>query len=182
VDDQEEQAWVERAREGDQKAFAALVDRYWGRIQRWLFSLTRRRHTSEDLTQEVFLKAWSALPALQEDARFRPWLFRIARNCLIDCRRSASNGDVRSLPEDIASSEPEPIHLAVAEESLALVQQACARLPLPYRAALLLWTQEDMSYAEIAQSLNISEGMARWRVCKARQRLLHELGPHLGRR
>jgi RNA polymerase sigma-70 factor (ECF subfamily) len=183
VDEQaerQEQQWVRRARAGDPEAFAALVERYWERVYHWLRRLTGCRHGAEDLTQEVFLRAWSGLPALQSPERFRPWVFRIARNCLIDSRR-ALRCPGAPLPEDVCSSEPEPVHAAVAEESLSLLEEACARLPLDYRAALLLWTQERMSYPEIAQALGITEALARWRVHKARQRLLRELGPYLDR-
>ncbi len=66
MDDREEQNWAGRARAGDRDAFARLVERYWGRVYRWLHGLTMRRHLAEDLTQEVFLRAWSALPQLRQ--------------------------------------------------------------------------------------------------------------------
>src|SRR4051794_12058447 len=64
VTQHEEGKWIALAREGDRGAFAALVELYWHRIHRWLFALTRHAHLAEDLTQDVFVKAWLALPRL----------------------------------------------------------------------------------------------------------------------
>src|SRR5262245_36911885 len=66
----DEHEWVLRARGGDQAAFAALADRYYARLYRWLYSLTQRAHTAEDLAQDAFLKAWAALPTFQPGTSF----------------------------------------------------------------------------------------------------------------
>jgi RNA polymerase sigma-70 factor, ECF subfamily len=179
VDDREEQNWAGRARAGDRDAFARLVERYWCRVYRWLHGLTMRRHLAEDLTQEVFLRAWSALPQLRQDVRFRAWLFRIARNCLTDSRRDPRSATPAPLPEASADRQPGPEAIVLARESETLLRDACDQLPLPLRAALLLWTQEGLPYADIADVLGITEETARWRVCRARQLLLRRLGAHL---
>jgi RNA polymerase sigma-70 factor (ECF subfamily) len=170
---------VAAAQAGDRQAFAALVRRYWPGVFRWLYGLTHHTHKAEDLTQEVFLRAWISLGSLQAGSSFRAWLFRIARNSLIDSARGPRGIPPRPLPEAAADRDPGPVATAIAQESLTLVQQACARLPETYRSALLLWTQEDFSYSEIAHALEITEETARWRVCKARKLLLNELGPYL---
>jgi RNA polymerase sigma-70 factor, ECF subfamily len=178
----DEEQWVRQARAGDRTAFAALVERYWSPVHRWLYGLTHSCHSAEDLTQETFLKAWTALPSLQGSASFRPWLFRIARNCLVDSRRGARATPMEPLPGAIPGAEPGPLATAVGRESLALVQKACDRLPVHLRSALLLWTQEGLTYPEIAEALEITEETARWRVCRARQLLLRQLGPHLDKK
>jgi len=94
VEHPDEQQWVRKAQAGDREAFAALIEGYWGRVYCWLQGLTGRSHAAEDLTQEVFLRAWEELRTLQEGSRFRSWLFRIARNCFLDSRR----GGVPHLP------------------------------------------------------------------------------------
>jgi RNA polymerase sigma-70 factor (ECF subfamily) len=179
VDDREERNWANRARSGDRDAFALLAERYWDRVYRWLHGLLLRRHLAEDLTQEVFLRAWSALPRLRQDVCFRAWLFRIARNCLTDNRRDPRSAPQAPLPESSADRQPGPEQIVLAKESETLLRDACAELPLPLRAALLLWTQEQLPYADIAQILDITEETARWRVCRARQLLLRRLGTHL---
>ena len=178
----DDQSWVLQAQAGDRQAFAALVDRYWGRVYRWLWGLTHNAHLAEDLTQEVFLKAWSALPNLKQPATFRPWLFCVARNCLINVRRGPRGELLQQLPEALSTSQPGPLAEAIENEGRAELEAACQRVPVLFRGAFLLWTQEDMPYPEIAVALGITEETARWRVCKARQFLLKELESYLDRK
>ncbi len=173
--------WVALTRGGDRAAFAALVELYWERIHRWLYALTGQAHLAEDLTQDVFVKAWIGLPKLQADDHFRPWLFRIARNLALDSSKGPRGNARQSMPESVPGREPEPLNTLLEQEAQQLLRAACDRLPKAYRGAFLLWTQEDLPYSEIAQVLAISEETARWRVCKARQFLLKELKPFLDR-
>ena len=174
----EESDWVRQARAGDQAAFAALVDRYWERLRRWLFGLTSNVHTAEDVTQEAFYRAWCGLPEFKEGGAFRVWLFRIAQNVVTDQRRGPRGIKPRPLA-DVPSSEPEPLVGLLEQEAAQSVRHALAKLPMKYRAAYLLWTQEDLPYHQIAHVLAITETTARWRVCKARQFLLKKLQPYL---
>ena len=175
----EELGWVRRAQAGDRTAFASLVDRYWERLRRWLFALSGNEHVAEDMTQEAFTRAWAALPRLQAEVRFQPWLFRIARNCLLDSRRGQRGIPPRPLPEQLEQPGEGPLGKLLEQEAHQAVQAALERLPETYRSAYLLWTQADLPYSEIAQVLSITEETARWRVFKARQYLLNELRPYL---
>jgi RNA polymerase sigma-70 factor (ECF subfamily) len=179
VEHPDEQNWVERAQTGDRQAFAGLVDLYWGRVYRWLLGLSRCRHAAEDLAQEAFLKAWTALPSFQPGTSFRAWLFRIAGNGFVDSRRGPRGRPVQALPAALCAAGPGPVGLVLAQECQARIEAACANLPAPLRAVFLLRTQEGMSFAEVAQVLGLTEETARWRLYKARQRLLVELGEYL---
>ncbi len=174
----EESGWVRQARAGNQAAFAALVDRYWERLRRWLFGLTSDAHTAEDVTQEAFYRAWCGLPEFEEEGAFRVWLFRIAQNVVTDQRRGPRGARPRPLA-DVPSSDLEPLEGLLEREATQSVQHALAKLPMKYRAAYLLWTHEDLSYQQIARVLAITETTARWRVCKARQFLLKKLQTYL---
>ncbi len=173
---------VRKAREGDRAAFAALVERYWNWVYRWLFGLTRAAHLAEDLTQEAFLKAWRSLDSFQPGASFRAWLFSIARNGLVDCKRGPRGVPSRPLSANLAAPESGPVAEIVQREGAALLEQAIARLPEHFREAFWLWSQDDMSFSEIAQVLGLTEETARWRVFKARLILVKELGSYLDRR
>lgn len=175
----DEQELVRRAQGGERAAFSALVDRYWPRVFRWLCGMCHRTHTAEDLTQDVFLRAWSALGSFQAGTSFRAWIFRIASNGFIDSTRGPRGTPPAALPDTLPARDAGPVTTVLAQECETLVQQACDRLPLGYRAALLLRTQEDLSFAEIATALGVTEETARWRLFKARQLLLRELGPYL---
>lgn len=170
---------IERARAGNRQAFAALVDAYWPRIFRWLHGMSGNTHSAEDLTQEVFLKAWSSLSTFQGADGFRAWLFRIASNALIDSRRGPRGVPPVSLPDSLTGRDPGPAAIVIGQESETLVRNACTRLPAKLQGPLLLRIQEEMSFEAIAGIYGVTEETIRWRVFKARQQLLNELKHHL---
>ena len=169
---------IRSAQAGDRRAFAALVEHYWDRLYRWLYHLTHDRHAAEDLTQESFLKAFTGLASFQAGTHFRAWLFRIAHNNWANYRRRGTRGR-QVFPADMPTPREGPPELAMGREALAHLARAVGRLPGDYRAAFLLRVEEDLSFREIAVALDITEETARWRVCKARQKLMDVMGTHL---
>jgi RNA polymerase sigma-70 factor (ECF subfamily) len=164
------------AQKGDRAAFASLAGTYYDRLYRWLYHLARDRHTAEDLTQETLLKAFAGLAQFQAGTNFRAWLFRIAYNSFANHQRSGARlRDV--LPENLADDESGPAELAEQREAQALLAEAVERLPPDFRAAFLLRVQEGLSFRQIAGILTLTEETARWRVFKARQKLLRALAP-----
>jgi RNA polymerase sigma-70 factor (ECF subfamily) len=179
VDAATEHAWIDRAQSGDHAAFASLADAYWGRVCRWLRGMTRCPHTAEDLTQDVFLRAWSALGTFVPGTSFRAWLFRIAANRFIDVKRGPRGKKARMLPTALSGRDPSPVAVLLADECQARVQSAIERLPAAFRAVFLLRIQEGLPFGDIAVALGVTEETVRWRLFKARQRLLEELGDYL---
>ncbi len=173
----EEHRQVVAAQQGDRPAFAALVERYWDRLYRWLYHLTHDRHTAEDLAQETFLKAFAGLKKFQAGTNFGAWLFRIAHNNFANQCRSAGR-QREPLPDDLADPQHGPLDQAVSAEALQGVAQAINRLPAEFRAALLLRIEEGLSFRQIAEVLDLTEETARWRVFKARQKLMSVLTAH----
>ncbi len=175
----EEAEWIRAAQAGDRSAFAQLVDRYWDRLYRWLYHLTRDRHAAEDLTQETFLRALAAVKTFRAGSNFRAWVFRIGHNNFVNQKR-AERRTKHQLPEDAAAPELNSAETrAENREVLEVVQRAVADLPSDFRAALLLRVYEGMSFRDVAQALNTTEETARWRVFKARQKLMKVLSPEL---
>jgi RNA polymerase sigma-70 factor (ECF subfamily) len=172
---------LHRAQGGDHEAFRELVECYWGPVARWLQGVTHCAHASEDLAQEVFLKAWIGLPGFRLGSHFPAWLFRIARNCWIDRQRRLPSQPPRPLPASVLAPATEPSAALEEQDNDRLLRRACDRLPEIYRTAFLLWSLSDLPYAEIADILQTTEETARWRVCKARKFLLAALGPQLDR-
>jgi RNA polymerase sigma-70 factor (ECF subfamily) len=167
-----------QAQKGDRTAFAALAGIYYDHLFRWLYRLTRDRHAAEDLTQEALLKAFAAMDRFRAGSNFRAWLFRIAYNNFVNQRRVAMR-QRESLPEELPDGEEGPAEAAVQRESLALLAEAIDRLPAEFRAAFLLRVEEGLSFRQIASVLHLTEETARWRVFKARQKLLRALTPPL---
>lgn len=172
---EDEGRWIAASRQGDRSAFTRLVEAYWGRLYRWLFQLTHDRHAAEDLAQDAFLKAWAGLDRFQPGSNFRAWLFRIAHNALVNTRRGPRNRRA-SLPDDVPGEGPGPEDVALGKETMARIGRAVEQLPTEWRAALLLRVDEDLSFRQIAAITDTTEETARWRVFKARQKLLAWLG------
>ena len=176
----EEHALIGAAQGGDRTAFTRLVERYWDRLYRWLYHLTHDAHTAEDLAQETFLKALANLGRFRAGTNFRAWLFRIAHNGFANVHRSPARRRA-PLPEDLPAREQGPDDRACSREALAGLARAVERLPTDFRGALLLRVEEGLSFRQIAGVLDITEETARWRVFKARQKLLSVLAPQLDR-
>lgn len=177
--DAEEEDWLRAALAGDRTASARLVERYWDRLYRWLCHLTRDRHAAEDLTQETFLKALAALPSFRPGSNFRAWLFRIGHNNFVNLKR-ATRRTRHPLPDDLTAAGTGLAELAVEDrEALAVVAEAVAELPADFRSALLLRVDEGLSFRDVAKVLGTTEETARWRVFKARQKLMKVLAPEL---
>lgn len=175
----DEADWIRAAQAGDRTAFARLVDRYWDRLYRWLYRLTRDRHAAEDLTQETFLKALAAVRSFRPGSNFRAWVFRIGHNNFVNLKRADRRIKV-PLPDETARPEIGGAEsTAENRESLEIVGKAVAALPPDFRAALLLRVEEGLSFRDVAKVLGTTEETARWRVFKARQKLMRVLSPEL---
>lgn len=175
----EEAESIRAAQSGDRAAFARLVERYWDRLYRWLYHLTRDRHAAEDLTQETFLKALAAIRSFRPGSNFRAWVFRIGHNNFVNQKR-ADRRTKHPLPEDAAGAEVgSPGDAAENREALEVVGKAVAALPPDFRSALMLRVEEGLSFREVARVLGTTEETARWRVFKARQKLMKVLSPEL---
>lgn len=171
---------VRQAQQGDRPAFTVLVERYWERLYRWLFHLTRDQHAAEDVTQEAFLKAFARLDSFQAGSNFRAWLFRIAYNSFVNSQREAARSR-QPCPEQLADHGEGPAEEAMTREAFRLLARAVARLPAEFRAAFLLRAEEGLSFRQIAEVLETTEQTARWRVFKARQKLMEVMAPQLDR-
>ena len=176
----EEHLLIHSAQAGDRQAFAVLVERYWDRLYRWLYHLTHNRHAAEDLVQESFLKALNGLAGFRTGSNFQAWLFRIAYNSFVNQWRAADRAR-QPFPQQLPARDEGPLERVLSREALQMLARAVGRLPADYRAAFLLRVEEGLSFHEIAGVLGIKEETARWRVFKARQKLMGVLAPQLER-
>lgn len=172
----DETEWVERARNGDQRAFAELVRRYQDRIFRFVLRMTGSRDEALDAVQETFMKAWQALPGWRPEAKLSTWLFRIARNTALDALRREKHGEHVPIEEELslADAGPGPESRLDTKQRFGALDTALRRLPLEHREILLLREVEEMSYGDIAAALSISEGTVKSRLARARTALLEK--------
>lgn len=155
---------VEQAQAGDAEAFGVLYERYAQRIFRFLFAQLSRRADAEDLTSDVFLRAWHSLPRYRERRfPFSAYLFRIARNVLIDHYRSSryegvlSTDDLNGFADGKASSS-EIVATKFEHQDL---YKNLGELRENYRTVLVLRFLNELSPKETAQVMRRSEGAVR---------------------
>lgn len=172
---EQEQVWVEQARQGDQRAFGHLVHAY----QKPVFNLTYRMlgnaHEAEDAAQETFLRAYASLRQYNPDHKFSTWLFSIANHHCIDRlrKRRATLVSIDDNPvlENMEGDAPEPEDRALAGEQSAEIQKLINQLEPDYRMPLILRYWEDYSYEEIAQTLELTVAAVKSRLFRARQQI-----------
>ena len=170
---------VRAAQAGKSDALNALVQRHYPRVYSFVSYLSSGKGTAEDLTQEVFTKAISALPRFNGQYQFEPWLLRIARNLVIDeARREvhrASPTDPSELPSlEPTHSAPDHVWESMSQQlAAALVKQALQKMPMRQRTVLVLREIEGLAYADIAQIIgaNIRGVEATLRRARARFRM-----------
>ena len=158
------------ARKGDQGAYGVLVRRHQDRIYRHLLNLTGSREEALELAQEVFIKAWQAMPTWQPEAQFHTWLYRIASNAALDVLRRRKV--VRFVPldddYDAPADQPGPEAQLQARQGLRRLDAALARLLPEQREIVLLREVEGLSYDELATTLGIDQGTVKSRLSRAR--------------
>jgi RNA polymerase sigma-70 factor (ECF subfamily) len=163
---------VARARDGDTRAFEALVRRYQGPIYRLAVRMLNDAGEAEDVTQEVFVTAWRRLPGIQEAKAVRAWLYRIATNrCLNILRARKPTAPLQEETMPAASQAASPEARAEAHERLVALRAALGQLTAEQRACWLLREVEELSYAEIAGILHTTPQAVRGRLARARAEL-----------
>jgi RNA polymerase sigma-70 factor (ECF subfamily) len=143
---------IKRAKNGESEAFGQIYDCYINRVYRFLLLKVSNREEAEDMSQQVFMKAWEALPRFEnEGVPFVSWLFRIARNLAIDFYRTKKN--VVSLNEEIGNEvledSPEDIFFNVQKKEL--VMNAIEDLTEEQKEVVVLRFVEGFSYSEMSK-------------------------------
>jgi RNA polymerase sigma-70 factor, ECF subfamily len=151
-------------------SFERIYDEFKTPIYNYIYHLVGDREQAEELTQDTFLKAFRALPKMNASLKLSAWLYQIAKHTAFDALRRRKLiawtpwQDLDHEPADVESADPQET-IGTSE----LVHLALQRMPMHYRAALLLYTQQGFSYAEIAQQLSIAESGVKMYLSRARQ-------------
>jgi len=172
-------ALMQRVREGDDDAFAEIVDRYKDSLVNYLTHLVRSRDRAEEVAQDAFVRLYRNAEKYKQQERLGPYLFRIATNLVVTEARREKRWSLL-LPRLNASthtSEPAPDTNLLSTEIQCQVSAAIDRLPVNYRAPLVLFEIEEWSYDEIAKALDIRSGTVKSRISRARDLLRRHLAP-----
>jgi RNA polymerase sigma-70 factor (ECF subfamily) len=182
----EDRKLAELAQEGSEEAFSELVKVYQSKVFSMALSFTRDRETADDLSQEIFLKAYLALPKFRFGSEFGTWLYRVAMNHVKDFLRKKGRVKVVSLEEigeipvsddGVGKGEKE----REEERTKRLLHAHVETLPPKYRIVLTLRDIRGLPYDEISRVLKVSPGTVDSRLHRARKMLRKKLAPHMSR-
>jgi len=169
-------AWVERARKGDQEAFACLVERHERMVLRTGLRLLGRLDLAQDAAQEAFLRLHRHLSRFDASRELGPWLYRIVVNVCRDLSRRQRWPRLLGLEEARELRSPDSDEAALQEavarnEQRRLVQAALRALSPREREAIVLRDLEGLSTSEVARVLGSSEGTVRSQISTGRLKI-----------
>ncbi len=163
---------VGRAQAGDEDAFAALYRTHVGRVHALCLRMAGDPHAATDLTQDVFVRAWEALPSFRGESALGSWLHRLAVNVFLGDQRTSTRRDKRVF----IAAEPGLLERPQEGASPGLgmdLEQAIAALPERARLVFVLHDVEGYQHGEIAEMAGIATGTSKAQLFRAR-RLLRE--------
>jgi RNA polymerase sigma-70 factor, ECF subfamily len=166
---------LRRAQRGDERAFALILRAYETPIFNYIYRIVGDRALAEDLTQEVFVRVFQALPRFSLRCKFTTWLFQVTKNRVLDELRARERR-----PQTVVAIEDAP-HLELVDppverqETIDAVWRAVRDLNPDLKMALLLRDVAGLPYNEIADSLEITLATVKWRIFKAREEVQHAL-------
>lgn len=162
---------IQRAQKGNKDAFGEIYKIYFKKIYRYCRINLGSEETAKDVVQETFLKAWRALPTFSFDngGSIQAFLFRIARNLIIDLSRKRKELPLDTALEIVAKDDME--EKLDRKNDIKLVQQALSKLAPEDKQIMILRFFEEMPTAQIAQIVGISEGNLRVRLYRALKKL-----------
>lgn len=182
---------IERCKQDDVDAYETLVARYRNKTLNYVARYSGSTADAEDLTQEVFIKAYLAVKRFRGQCSFQTWLFQIASNVCVDRFRRVKRERVAySLDEPVDTEDGEvereipdwsgdPEGIAESRELQAQVRKAMMTLSDKLRAVIVLHDLEDVPYEEIAEILHIPVGTVKSRLFNARMELRKKLRPYV---
>jgi RNA polymerase sigma-70 factor (ECF subfamily) len=167
---------LRKAQRGDERAFSVLVQAYERPVYNYIVRLVGNRDLAEDLTQEVFLRVYQGLPGFSLRSRFTTWLFQVTKNRVLDELRA-----LERRPRAVVALDDIPPLEVVDQplertETIDALWRAVEALSVDLKMALLLRDVVGLSYAEIADALEVTLATVKWRIFKAREEVAETLG------
>lgn len=169
---------VHGSRMGDVDAYGELVSRYQSAVFNVCYRIFGERREAEDMTQETFIRAYSRLYSFDPARPFGPWIRKVAANLCFNRLRGSSPGvlpfdDELDRPGWEREWDPEAKHIKV--EQAAEIHAAILSLPAHQRAVIELRHYQELSYAEIAETLELPVSDVKSHLYRARKRLAERL-------
>ena len=181
----DENRLIARTQQGDAQGFNPLVTKYQPKIEALILRQVRNTETAKDLTQDTFVKAYTAIGDFKGECAFYTWLYRIAQNVCTDFFRRqqarAKTFSHESLDDTLHSTDthPCPSKPLVQKELQAILRKAQQHLPPMRKKVFYLRYTEELPIKAIAKRLGKSEGTIKTHISKAKSQLRELLRPYL---
>lgn len=167
--------YIERILAGDTSCFASLFDRYGKQVYAWVCRVIQNREDAEELTEDVFVKAFQHLESFRGESDFLTWLYRIAYNLSISAVRkkkveylAIEDSQLSNVSEEMIQDQ---LGQADSSERLDLLDWALEQLPPDDRALILLFYKEDKSIEELTQITGLSVANVKVKLHRTRKKL-----------
>ena len=160
---------LRRAQRGDERAFALILRAYETPIFNYVYRIVGDRALAEDLTQEVFVRVFQALPRFSLRCKFTTWLFQVTKNRVLDELRAKERRPLNPITLDDAPQLEVLDQPVERVEAIDALWRAIDALPVDLKMALLLRDIVGLSYTEISDALEITLATVKWRIYKARE-------------
>lgn len=174
---------IEIVREKDPERYGEIIERYQGKLFAYLYRLTGAREETEDLLQDVFIKAFKNLHSYDTQRKFSSWIYRIAHNEAVNhikrksLKRFISWEDITATKDmlKMSSSEEGADTVQIREETRQEVDAAIGRLPFKYKQVLTLRYYSEKSYEEISEILGKPVNTVGTLINRAKKKLAAEI-------
>ena len=174
-----EELLLEKARQGDQEAFGELVRLYEKKVYALTLRVCKNPDDAAEAAQEAFLSAWQGLKFFRGEASFSTWLYRLASNACVDLLRKEQRHKAAAGPSlndadtyiEVAADAATPQELAERSELREQIEEGLQSLSPEHREVLILRELHQLSYDEIAQTLDLDTGTVKSRISRGRKAL-----------
>ena len=174
-----EELLLEKARQGDQEAFGELVRLYEKKVYALTLRMCKKPDDAAEAAQEAFLAAWQGLKFFRGEASFSTWLYRLASNACVDLLRKEQRHKAAAGPSlndadtyiEVADDAATPQELAERSELREQIEEGLQSLSPEHREVLILRELHQLSYDEIAQTLDLDTGTVKSRISRGRKAL-----------
>ncbi len=176
---------IQALQRGEDKAFAALIDQYQVMVYNTVLSIVQHAAEAEDITQEVFIKAFESIDGFKGASKLSTWLYRISINKALDWQRKQKRQKRFSFVQQLFGDSNEPIyeqqdfhHPGVAlanKEGAAILFAALNKLPENQKTVFVLLKSEGLSYTEVAEVLQVSVKAVESLMQRAKENLRKKL-------
>jgi RNA polymerase sigma-70 factor (ECF subfamily) len=172
---------IQRCLGGDQAAWESIVRTHWRKVFNIAYKFVGKHDEAEDLTQDVFLKIFKSLNTFDRRANFQTWLISVSRNLCIDHYRSVRK-ERETMNRDVDPNELSPVSTTSSpyaqvelRDRVTLLRLALDTLAPTLRTAVMMRDIQEMTYQEIADSLDLPEGTVKSRINRGRTELARQI-------